>query len=93
MTKKRKSGGRKQSGATGTVQCDGCGRFVPRDKAKTTTKRLSMVDFKTMEELREQGTIMPHTMVTKNYCVSCAVHRHVVSPRPKSERKDRAPLR
>ncbi|MHA1791764.1 MAG: 30S ribosomal protein S26e [Promethearchaeota archaeon] len=96
MPKKRKSGGRrrkKRNGNPGMVQCSQCGRFVPRDKAKTVTKRLSVVDYKVAKELREQGTIMPSRMVTKTYCISCAVHRHIISPRPKDERKHKEPLR
>ncbi|MHA1372282.1 MAG: 30S ribosomal protein S26e, partial [Promethearchaeota archaeon] len=75
MAKKRKSGGRRKSGTTGRVQCSQCGRFIPRDKAKIITKRVPVVDFKIEKELRDQGTILPKRVVSKIYCVSCAVHR------------------
>nr|MDO8118197.1 30S ribosomal protein S26e [Candidatus Sigynarchaeota archaeon] len=96
MPKKRKNSGRsgaKKSGNTGTVQCSSCGRSVPRDKIKTVTKRVSLVDFKMEKELREAGALIPKTTVQQNYCISCAVHRHILTPRPKDERKDRQPLR
>ncbi|MBD3187129.1 30S ribosomal protein S26e [Candidatus Bathyarchaeota archaeon] len=96
MTKKRKSGGRhrkKRGGNPGSVQCAACGRSVPRDKAKTVTKRVSVVDYKLAKELREQGTIMPSRYVTRSYCISCAMHKHIISPRPKDERRDDEPLR
>ncbi len=94
MTKKRKSGGRSRKGGNvSNVQCSGCGRFVPRDKVKTVTRSVSVVDFKMRKELEESGTIIPRTLVTQNYCVSCAIHRHVLASRPKDERKDHTPLR
>lgn len=96
MTKKRKSGGRhrkKKGGNPGKEQCSQCGRFVPRDKIKTVTKRVSVVDYKLAKELREQGTIMPTRYVSKKYCVSCAMHRHIVSPRPKKDRRKEERLR
>lgn len=75
------------------MQCTGCGRFVPKDKVKTVTRQVSVVDFKMRKELEEAGAIIPRTTVTQNYCVSCAIHRHVLSSRPKDERKDHTPLR
>jgi small subunit ribosomal protein S26e len=94
MTKKRKSGGRtRHGGDAGNVQCSSCGRFVPRDKAKFVTKRVSVTDYKLTQELKEQGTLMPHTTVTQAYCISCAIHRHVLSIRPNDERKNTGPLR
>jgi small subunit ribosomal protein S26e len=94
MTKKRKSGGRTHKGGnTGNVQCTGCGRSVPRDKVKSVTRQVSVVDFKMRKELEESGAIIPRTLVTQNYCISCAIHRHVLASRPKDERKDKTPLR
>lgn len=94
MVKKRKSGGRSRKGGNaGNVQCSCCGRFVPRDKVKVVTKQVSMVDYKLKKELQDAGTIMPRSTVTQYYCVSCGIHRHVLSSRPKEERKDHTPLR
>nr|MDO8111648.1 30S ribosomal protein S26e [Candidatus Sigynarchaeota archaeon] len=94
MVKKRKSGGRSRKGGNaGNVQCSCCGRFVPKDKVKTVTKQVSLVDYKLKKELLDQGTILPRTTVVQNYCVSCAIHRHVLASRPKEERKDHTPLR
>ena len=87
MPKKRKSGGRSKSGATGTVQCSKCGRSVPRDKAKKKTGYKSLVDPKLVKELREQGAQFSRTQTIKYYCVKCAVHYGMVKIRSKDDRK------
>jgi len=69
------------------VQCTQCGKHVPRDKAKKVTKNVSFVDYQMVKELRAQGTYIPRQQVIAYYCVSCAVHRHVVRVRAKSDRK------
>jgi ribosomal protein S26 len=38
-------------------------------------------------ELKKSGTIIMSGSVKKYYCISCAVHRHVVSQREKNLRK------
>ncbi len=89
MTKKRSSGGRSKGdkGSSGTVQCSICGALVPRDKAKRQTKYTSLVDSRLMKELQQQGSNITSTMVTKYFCISCAVHRGVVKVRGKDERR------
>jgi small subunit ribosomal protein S26e len=89
MTKKRSSGGRSKGdkGSSGTVQCSICGALVPRDKAKRQTKYTSLVDSRLMKELQQQGSNITSTMVTKYYCISCAVHRGIVKVRGKDERR------
>lgn len=93
MTKKRKSGGRSggNRGSPGLVQCTNCGRMVPKDKAKKVTTYHSLVDFQMQKELRAQGAYIPRQQVMKYYCISCAVHRHVVTVRSKDQRKTRGP--
>ena len=91
MPYKRKSHGRSKGGkgSGGFVQCASCGSMVPRDKAKKVTKRVSMVDYGLMKELRQKGAYIAAPVTTKYYCVSCAVHRKVVKVRAKSERRTR----
>lgn len=91
MPYKRKSRGRSKGdkGSGGFVQCAGCGAMVPRDKAKKVTKRVSMVDYALMKELRQKGAYIAAPVITKYYCVSCAVHRKIVKVRAKSERRTR----
>ena len=89
MTKKRKSGGRSKGskGKGGMVQCDSCGRLVPSDKVKKETKYVTLIDPMLARELRREGTFIPRERTTKNYCVSCAVHRGRVKIRSKKDRK------
>ncbi|MCW4021237.1 MAG: 30S ribosomal protein S26e [Candidatus Bathyarchaeota archaeon] len=89
MPIKRKSRGRSkgQKGRSSLVQCSSCGELVPRDKAKKSTRRVSLVDPTLGKELRQQGAYMPGRVATKYYCISCAVHRGVVKVRSKDSRK------
>ncbi|MHC1592211.1 MAG: 30S ribosomal protein S26e [Candidatus Helarchaeales archaeon] len=90
MPKKRRSGGRSKSGATGVVTCCKCGRTVPRDKAKKSTRKVSLVEYKMVKELRDQGAIIPHQKIVEYYCISCAVHRGKVQIRSKADRKSKS---
>ncbi|MCW3992696.1 MAG: 30S ribosomal protein S26e [Candidatus Bathyarchaeota archaeon] len=92
MPKKRSSGGRSKGGKgrSGMVQCSYCGGLVPRDKAKRVTRWTSLVDYRLMKELRDQGARIARTKTTKYLCISCAVHRGVVKVRGKEERKSRS---
>jgi len=91
MPFKRKSRGRSKGGkgSGGFVQCVSCGAMVPRDKAKKVTKRVSMVDYGLMKELRQKGAYIAAPVTTRHYCVSCAVHRKIVKVRAKNERHTR----
>jgi small subunit ribosomal protein S26e len=93
MPKKRESRGRHQGskGRVDLVQCDNCGRLVPRDKAICITKWYSPVSPQLAKELEKKGAIIMKYPVTKCYCVSCAVHLGIVKVRPEAERKPRPP--
>ena len=88
MPFKRKSRGRSKGskGSGGTVQCGGCGQLVPRDKAKKSTRRVTLVDSQLAKELRQKGTYIASSFDTTYYCVSCAVHRGIVKVRAEKER-------
>jgi len=89
MGKKRKNRGRGKGskGKGNFVQCCSCGAVVPRDKAKKVMKRTSMLDPTLTRELRKQGAYIPSSTRAKYYCISCAVHRGISSPRQKEKRK------
>ncbi|MFQ5920829.1 MAG: 30S ribosomal protein S26e [Nitrososphaerales archaeon] len=95
MTKKRTSRGRSKGGKghASLVQCSNCGRWVPRDKAKKVTSRLSLVEPALAKELRATGTYIAAPTIVKNYCVSCAVYYGVVKVRSEKERRKSGPLR
>ncbi len=89
MPKKRKSRGRHKGakGHTDTVQCDNCGRLIPRDKAIRVMRTYSPVDPQLARELEKKGAIIMRYPVEKFYCVSCAIHYGIVKVRPEEERK------
>jgi small subunit ribosomal protein S26e len=91
MPKKRKSRGRAKGskGRSNVVQCSGCGKTVPRDKAKRVSHFVTFVEPTLARELRSKGAIIPREKVSKLYCISCAVHRGVVKVRAKAERSPR----
>jgi len=94
MAKKRKGRGRKkgQSGSKHRVQCSKCGRLVPADKAKKVTKRVTLVDRDTAYTIRKGGGYVPFKVVTRNLCISCAVHTRQVHIRSKRDRDRERPL-
>ncbi|MCL5788272.1 MAG: 30S ribosomal protein S26e [Candidatus Marsarchaeota archaeon] len=89
MTKKRKNRGRAKGskGHAESVQCDGCGGWVPRDKAIRVTRTISPVDPQLARELTKRGTVVLKSTVVKSYCVRCAVYMGIRSPRSRDERK------
>lgn len=94
MPSKRASRGRRKGGKgrSGTVQCDNCGRSVPRDKAKRTTGRVNLVEHQLAKELREQGAYIPTSTVTNTYCVSCAIHFKILKIRSEDDRRKHTKL-
>lgn len=91
MTKKRKSRGRAKGGKgrSDLIHCSNCGSLTPKDKAKKTTTRLSLVEHSLARELRAAGAYIAAPMMVKYYCVSCAVHYGLVKVRARAERKQR----
>lgn len=89
MPKKRKSSGRSKGGKgrSNTVQCDACGKSIPRDKAKKIYRRTSLVDSRLARELRKKGAYFPGSQSIKWYCINCAVHRGYYAPRDKEKRR------
>ncbi len=89
LTKKRKNRGRAKGskGHAELVQCDGCGGWVPRDKAIRVTRTTSPVDPQLARELIKRGTTILKTTVVKNYCVRCAVYMGIRSQRSRDDRK------
>lgn len=95
MPLKRASRGRRKGGKgrSGNVQCDNCGRNVPKDKAKKISTRINLVDHQLARELREQGAYIPTSIVTKTFCISCGIHFKVLKIRSEDERRNNDKLR
>ena len=66
--------------------------MVPKSKAKRVTRRTNLMEGVIYKELRQTGTIMPSSSVSKWYCVSCAIHSHTLKIRSDDERKDKGRL-
>ena len=98
MPVKRRNHGRSKMnrGHTRTVNCMNCGRQVPKDKAITRFAIKNMVDASSAKDVSDaciyQGYELPKTYQKQYYCVSCAVHRHVVRPHNVNVRRNRVPL-
>ena len=88
MPQKRKSRGRAKGGKgrSDYVHCSKCGCLVPKDKAKKSTGRFSLVDHSLAKELRQAGAYIASPRTMKYYCVSCAVHYGLVKVRARAER-------
>ncbi len=95
LPKKRRNRGRAKGdkGRSARVQCDGCGAWIPRDKAIKVTKPVPIVDPQLARELRKRGAMISKRVVTKYLCVSCAIFQGVVKVRSEEERKKALPLR
>jgi small subunit ribosomal protein S26e len=89
LPKKRKSRGRSKGskGRSEYVTCTSCGARVPRDKAKKVTVRVPLVDSALAKEMQAKGAVIPYTVATKYYCISCAVHMGIVKVRSRDERR------
>lgn len=89
MPFKRKNRGRAKGskGKEEMVQCDNCGALVPRSKIQKVTRRVSLVSRDLAKELKQQGAYIAENVITKNLCVSCAIHYGILKVRSREERK------
>ncbi|MEM0488151.1 MAG: 30S ribosomal protein S26e [Candidatus Bathyarchaeia archaeon] len=89
MPVKRKNRGRRKGdkGTEDRVQCDNCGALVPRSKVTRVTRHVSPVGGDLARELKRQGAYIAESVITKNLCISCAIHYGVLKVRAREERK------
>ena len=77
------------------VRCSNCARCVPKDKAVKRFQVRNMIETAAQKDMKEACVYevyqIPKLYLKMEYCISCAIHSHVVRCRGAQGRRVRTP--